>query len=140
MRYHSERGFSLMEAIIATLIAVIAIVGLAYSFGQGRALISSYQTSRAALAAAQGRMELLSVTPSSDPALALGPGNTPGLHSQPFLVNGRTLGTVRWAVTAFDDPANGVNAIDLKMVTVTVAWAGGFNPDSVSLSRLFPAQ
>ena len=140
MEYDSERGFSLMEAIIATAIAVIAIVGLASSFGQGRAMISRYQTSRVALAAAQGQMDMLAVTPPVDSTMALGPGNTPGLHAQDFVVDGRTLGTIRWVVEPFDDPANGTNSIDLKMVTVTVAWSGGFNPGSVSLSRLFPTQ
>ena len=44
----SESGFSLMEAIVATAIAVIAVLGLAYSFGQGRAMIGRYEISRAA--------------------------------------------------------------------------------------------
>ena len=136
---HSERGFSLMEAIVATVIAVIAVLGLAYSFGQGRAMISRYEIARAALAATQDEMETLSATLSSDPALAL------GSHNRPFVLGGQTLGTVRWTVTAFDDPADGIdpadaNPFDLKQVAVSVSWTVGFNPDSTSLSRFFPAQ
>ena len=56
-------GFSLMEVIVATLIATIAITGLAYTFGLGRSFIDRYELSRAALAAAQGKVEALMATP-----------------------------------------------------------------------------
>jgi Tfp pilus assembly protein PilV len=135
----SERGFSLMEAIVAIVIAVIAVLGLAYSFGQGRAMIGRYETARAALAAAQERMELLSITASNDSTLAL------GTHGRPFAVGGQTFGAVQWNVAAYDDPSDGVggadtNPFDLKQVTVTAFWTGGISPGSASLSRLFPAQ
>ena len=146
MRLHlSERGFSLMEAIVATVIAVIAVLGLAYTFGQGRAMIGRFQISRAALAAAQERMELLAVTPASDSTLALGPGNSPGLHGRVFAIGGQPVGAVQWSVTAFDDPADGLaptdlNPFDLKQVTVTAKWTVGFSPGSVAITRFFPTQ
>jgi hypothetical protein len=141
----SERGFSLMEAIVATVIAVIAVLGLAYSFGQGRAMISRFQIARAALAAAQERMEILSVTPATDSTLALGPGNSPGLHGRVFMIGSQPSGVVQWSVTAFDDPVDGLapldpSPLDLKQVTVTAQWTIGFNPGNVTLTRFFPAQ
>jgi hypothetical protein len=134
-----------MEAIVATVIAVIAVLGLAYSFGQGRAMISRFQIARAALAAAQERLEILAVTPAGDSTLALGPGNTPGLHGRVFSIGGQPAGVVQWSVAAFDDPADGLaptdgNPFDLKQVTVTAQWTIGFNPGSVTLTRFFPTQ
>jgi hypothetical protein len=134
-----------MEAIVATVIAVIAVLGLAYSFGQGRAMIGRFGIERAALAAAQDEMERLAVTAAGDSTLALGPGGTPGYHGRPFVLDGQTLGTVQWTVTPFDDPADGLSPadpqpFDLKQVVVTVSWSVGFNPGSVTLSRFFPAQ
>ena len=40
-----ERGVGLMEVIVATIIAVIAIVALAYTFGMGRGLVNRYDRS-----------------------------------------------------------------------------------------------
>jgi len=141
----SERGFSLMEAIVATVIAIIAILGLAYSFGQGRAMIGRFDTARSALAAAQGEMDLLAATLPNDSTLAIGPGNSTGLHARDFVLAGQVVGAIRWSVTPVDDPADGVgaadpNPFDLKQVVVTVLWTTGFNPGSVSLTRFFPAQ
>lgn len=140
-----SRGFSLIEAMVATAIAVIAVIGLAYSFGQGRSMIGRYDVARSALAAAQDEMETLSVTLATDSTLALGAGNSPGLHGRPFTIDGRTLGTIQWVVTAYDDPADGIGGadpdpLDLKNVVVTVSWTDGFIPGSVSLSRFFPVK
>jgi len=141
----AEKGFSLIEAVVATVIAVIAVTGLAYSFGQGRAMIGRYEIARAALAAAQDEMEVLSLTAATDSTLALAAGNAPGYHGKPFVLDGQTLGTVQWVVTPYDDPADGTGVadpdpFDLKKVDLTATWTIGFIPGSVSLSRLFPAQ
>ena len=48
---HETRGFSLIEVLVALVIAVIAILGLAHTFGAGRGLINRYDTAREALAA-----------------------------------------------------------------------------------------
>ena len=125
-----------MEAIVATVIAVIAVLGLAYSFGQGRAMIGRYEIARVALAAAQDEMETLSVTPPNDPALAI------GSHTRTFVVGGQSLGMIQWNIGKFDDPANGLGGtgFDLKQVVVTVSWTAGFDPGSVSLTRFFPSR
>jgi Tfp pilus assembly protein PilV len=126
-RSPDERGFSLMEAIVGTVIATIAVTGLAYSFGTGRALIHRYEVGRAALGAAQARMEWLSTLPLaslSDSSVA-------------FVYRGATLGSEAWTVTPFDDPLTVANH-DMDQVSVTVTWGSGANQQSIAMTRLFP--
>jgi hypothetical protein len=122
-----------MEAIVATVIATIAVIGLAYSFSQGRSLIDRFEVARAALGVAQGRMERLSFLPLDSDSLV--EGAYPATPND-FVFEGRTLGTEGWRVEAFDDPATG-GPNDMKRVTVTVSFATGSVGDSVVLRRLF---
>ncbi len=128
----TERGFSLMEVIVATAIATIAVVGLAYTFGIGRSLINRYEIARAALAAAQNRLETLSVAVPADPALLI------GTHTNPFTLDGQQIGVEHWDVTLVG--ATDSSGTDLKLVTVTINWVQGTVQDNIQLSRLFPAQ
>lgn len=117
--------------MVAAVIAVLAVIGLAHTFGLGRAFINRFEVARAALGAAQERLELLQVTPRSSADFS-----PDSLHVRPFTHFGRQVGTEEWAVTWYDDPAMpGTN--DLKRVTVTVRWIQGSLADSLSLSRLF---
>jgi type II secretory pathway pseudopilin PulG len=129
----SQSGMTLMEVIVATLVAILAVLGLAYSFGTGRALINRYETARSAEAAAVGVLDSLSTLPRTDPAL------TTGIHSRPFAVAGNLLGTTTWDVELVDAATGGPGA-DLKKVGVTVGWTQGSFADSVQVSRLFPIQ
>jgi Tfp pilus assembly protein PilV len=133
-----DAGFSLMEAIVATLIATIAVIGLAYTFGLGRSFIDRFEVSRAALAAAQARVEALVAAPASSSDLAT------GAHNEDFVVNGLDLGEIHWVVGYWDDPADGLGAADpnpndLKIVTVEVSYRQGSAADTLRLSKLFPA-
>jgi hypothetical protein len=111
---------------------VIAILGLAFSFGQGRGLIDQYETSRAATAAAQGCMDSLAVLPPADPALTL------GTHpAQTLTLDGQPLGTIVWDVASVSDPVAGGST--LKKVVVTVTWNAGALTNSTQLSRLILA-
>jgi hypothetical protein len=128
-----------MEVVVATVIAVIAVVALAYSFGSGRNLINNYELARVALAAAQRRMELLGALPAADPLLQV--GRHPLTDSYDVQLDGRTLGQVFWTVEAVDDPANGQvppNDVDLKRVEVNVSWGRGGAGATIKLTRLFP--
>ncbi len=133
-----ERGVGLMEVIVATIIAVIAIVALAYTFGMGRGLVNRYENARVALAAAQSRMERLSAeSPTSvDLQMPTLPSTTHGPF--PVQVDGRTVAYESWTIAAYDDPANGPGGTDLKQVTVTVSWGSQGPSERVSLARLFP--
>ena len=135
-----QRGFSLIEAVVATAIAVIAVIGIAHSFGMGRALITRYEVGRVALGLAQRRMETFAMRPSAEIAI------TPG-DSVQFVYEGVPLGYESWAVAWVDDPydgtgggdtSNGPN--DMKRVTVAVRWGTGSNANAVILNRLLPAQ
>ncbi len=125
-----------MEVVVATVIAVIAVVALAYSFGMGRGLVNQYEVARMALAAAQRRMEMLAAAPTSAD-LALGPGNTTVTRGPlDVVVDGRTSCRESWTVERFADPVNPASA-DLKKVTVTVEWGQSRPNESITLTRLF---
>ena len=117
---------------MATAIAVIAVIAMAYSFGLGRSFINVFEVRRVADARAQGCMEWLSSLPATDPNLGLG-AHPPA--PQPFIVNRVTIGGVRWMVgPATDVPP--VAAALLRDVTVSVNWNVGGFADSVTYSRL----
>lgn len=126
----SERGFSLIEVVVATVIAVIAVMGLAYSFGNARGLVDRYEAARLALAAAQRRMELLAVLPADADSLQVGRS-----CDREVVVDGAIVAHEAWTVTPYTDPALGPG---LKRVVVTVTWGGGTAAETVQLARLFP--
>jgi type II secretory pathway pseudopilin PulG len=130
-----------MEIIVATIVAVIAIVALAYTFGIGRGLVNRYEAARVALAAAQRRMERLAASPPTSPDLQIPtfPSTTYGPF--PVQVDGRVVAYESWTVEAYDDPADGSHTgtdLDLKRVTVSVTWGGRGPNETVTLTRLFP--
>jgi hypothetical protein len=128
-----ERGVGLMEIIVATVIAVIAILALAYTFGTGSGLVGRYAGARVGLAAAQRRLEILSTLPASAPELQLH-----SVHLNDIQLEGGTVARETWTVNAWDDPADGVSGdVDLKRVRVNVRFGQGPN-DTLSLTRLFP--
>lgn len=131
-----ERGFSLMEAVVATAIAIIAIMGMAHSFGIGRALVNRYELGRVALGAAQQRMDWLTVLRRSDPALAYGQHDTLDV-----VIDSRVVARESWLVTPVDDPADGLGGSDpvpqdLRRVTVTVTWGDATPAETIQLSSL----
>jgi type II secretory pathway pseudopilin PulG len=127
-----ERGFSLVEALTAATISVIAVMGLAYSFGVGRGLVNRYEVARAALGEAQSQLEALQLAPRNDPSMTIGYVSPP----TPFLYEGATLGTSSWRVVAYDDPSL-PGTVNLKRVIMTVQWTRNAQTDSVSLERLW---
>jgi hypothetical protein len=105
----------------------------------GRGFIDRFEVGRAALAEAQGRMEMIASRPASDTLCRIYP--TGQYHMSYFRVGGRTLGTELWTVIWKDDPAdnpNDPNQHDLREATVTVRFQHGEMPDSVRLTRLLP--
>src|SRR5262249_5885492 len=84
----SEARFTLVEALVAAIIAVLAVVGLAHTFGLGRAFINRFEVARAALGAAQERLELLQITPRTSADFS-----PDSLHVRPFSHSGRDVGT-----------------------------------------------
>lgn len=121
-----------MEALTAATISVIAVLGLAYSFGVGRGMVNRYEVARAALGEAQSQLEALTTLPNNDPTLALGYAAA----LTPFRYEGATVGSSYWRVVGYDEPhlTGGVN---LKRVVMTVRWQSDARMDSLSLERLW---
>ncbi len=133
-----ENGFTLIEAMVASIIAVIAVLGLAFSFSAGRGMVDRYAAARDGLAAAEQRMERLSILGLKDP---LNAELSPGAHGpRPRPLNGNLTGTEEWTVTWVDDPADNAggdpNPNDYKRVTVDVRWMSGTVQDHIQLSRI----
>ena len=140
-----QRGFTLIEVITAGVIAVIAVMGLAFTFSAGRGMIDRYAAARDGLAAAEQRLERLSIMGLRDPSNpdldALPP---PGKLHGPFprSLNGNATGAEQWTVTWVDDPADNAgaggdpNPNDYKLVTVDVRWMSGAVQDHLQLTRI----
>ena len=133
LHVENENGFSLVEVITATVIAAVAVIGLAYSFSTGRTLIDRFETAREALGSAEERLAILSETAPSDTAFDI------GTHTAGFFSDGQMIGTQIWTVSDWDDPAAGVDD-SLKRVIVAVTWSWGTFDDTVRIERLFPAR
>jgi type II secretory pathway pseudopilin PulG len=131
-------GFTLTEVLVALLITVIAVMGLASTFGIGRGLIDRYATARSAMGVAQDRMERLRMeslkdllVPDLDPAVAH-PVTT-------VTLDGRVQGQETWTIEWLHDP-QGYGSQDYKRVHVTVTWFQAGASDSVALNSIFLAR
>lgn len=138
IRVHSrpelnQRGLGIAEVIASTLIAALAVIGLAYSLGVGRGLIDRYQYARNALGQVSGVLD--SLTTLNIPLA------TPSLVSRDFIVNGAKVGTLTCITEWADDPADGTYPIDpdtndVKRVVVRAEWDRNGVHDEVALERL----
>jgi len=133
------RGFSLIEVMVAAIISVIAVMGLAYSFSAGRGLIDRFATARDALEAAGKRLETLAMEARkdlADPDLAAGDHGPLSLT-----LNQNQTGSEAWTVAWVDDPVDNaggdLDPNDYKRVTVKVRWNQAGLRDSIVLSRSF---
>jgi prepilin-type N-terminal cleavage/methylation domain-containing protein len=134
-------GFSLIEVMVATVVAVIAVLGLAYSFSAGRGLIDRFAAARDAMEAVQNRLDRLAVQAVRDPAT---PDLNIGTHG-PFarIVNHNLTGTESWPVVWVNDPVDDggpggdADPNDYKRATVTIHWNQGAQQDQLSMSRSF---
>lgn len=131
----NQQGFSLIEALTATVIAVLAVLGLAYTFGVGSGQVNRYAVARAALGAAESRMERLLLLADTEPGSdSLSDGYRSA--STPFLHNGDAVGSLWWHVDPYNDPDLPENP-DLLRLVVCVRWNTSV-PDSVQFSQLLP--
>lgn len=134
LRPLDERGIGLAEVVASTLIATLAVIGLAYSFGIGRGLIDRYQVARLALSRAQLLVDSLGTRRPGE--LLNG--------SQPFWLPGNAPpGIETWVITPVDDPIDGTQAmgtddqpVDLQHIHVVVSWRLGGAVDSMGLDRI----
>ncbi len=137
-RSRDAQGFSLMEAIVATVIAVLAAIGLAYTFGVGRGNINRFEVARAADAIAQARMEWLSSLALSDAGSdSLTVAGSYAAPPESLDLNGATVVSERWIVEPAPSTVPSNIRDNLTRVTVEVAWNMGSMPDTARYSRLF---
>jgi prepilin-type N-terminal cleavage/methylation domain-containing protein len=135
----AERGFSLIEVMVAAVVAVIAVLGLAYSFSAGRGFIDRFAAGRDALEAVQSRLDRLAIEAVHNPATA---DLNIGTHGPfPRILNHNLTGTETWTVVWVDDPVdNGAgdpDPDDYKRATVVIDWQQGGLHDHVQMSRSF---
>ena len=119
--------------IASTLIAALAVIGLAYSFGIGRGLIDRYQYARNALGQVSGVLDSLTTLNI--------PLTTPSSVTRPFLVNGNPVGTLTYTTDWIDDPADGMyptdpDKNDLRHVVVRAEWDRNGVHDEVEIERM----
>src|SRR5438445_8326009 len=113
---HGARGFSLLEAVAATSFLALALMAFAANTISLTHNEKSADSTSAAHALAQQKLEQLRSTPLG--AVQVASGNYTDA-SNPLSADGTQGGpfTRTWAVSANDSPAFG-----LRTVTVTVAW------------------
>jgi hypothetical protein len=133
----SERGLGLFEVMAGTVVATLAVLGLAYSFGIGRGLIDRYEVARRALGRAEYVMDSLGTVPPDQRVSG----------SQPFWIDGMAdqAGVTSWTMETIDDPIDGTGGADpepadMKRAIVVVQWKLGDALDQLVLTRLMLAQ
>ena len=113
---HGARGFSLLEAVAATSFLALALMAFAANTISLTHNEKSADSTSAAHALAQQKLEQLRSMPLGAAALNPGPYIDP---ANPLQADGTAGGTFtrRWVVSGNDSPASG-----LRTVTVTVSW------------------
>jgi hypothetical protein len=130
------RGFSLMEAIVATVIAVIAALGMAYTFGIGRSNINRFEVARTADALAQSRMDFLGVIADENPLSdSLHLGSHPAVTNA-FRYHGVVMGQEYWRVEPSPSSLPATIRNDVMRVTTVVTWTMGGFADSAAYTRI----
>ncbi len=145
---NSEKGLTLVEIIMATIILGIAVISFSYMFGTAGGNIVKLGDQRVCLQLAQQELEDLLRLPYNDPALAVTGGftnrrfNRPPADTKEQALDGDLF--VRWQVSYFDDPyyPNGVGQ-DYKAITLELyddlfdeaTWSLGTNPSGEITDR-----
>lgn len=133
-------GFTLTEVLVALLITVIAVLGLAHTFGLGRGLIDRYAVARDAMGVAERRMEILRMEARAD---AANPDLSTGAHPATPIdikLDGVVGGKESWQVDGVPDPTfSGGGGSDYRKVTVTITWKLSGIDDGITMSTIFEA-
>jgi len=118
---HLERGTSLVEALVATVVAVVAALAMVFALVSGSTAIRSMRIERGASFVAQKQMETLLSKPTSDASLTIG-DHGPQTATLPY-VSGQTTWNVSWMDDALDGTGGSdSNPQDYKKLVVTISW------------------
>lgn len=117
MAIKDQKGFSLIEAIVATTVLSVGLLGLIGMFGAGYQALDGGDKRTIAAKLARDQMEMLrskSISPISPPM-----EDSPHGHPNDTYIDGRPLGMRRqWSVVKSPSDAN------IWVITVEVSWEG----------------
>lgn len=119
----SERGFSLVEILVALIVITVGIMGVAQLFPSASRGQVRDRMLEGATYMAQEQLETLGNLTWSDPSLTA--GRHPATGTQPCGDSGQ-WGRY-WQVTTMAAPLD-----NLKLVTITVRWTAAARTDSVT--------
>lgn len=123
-------GFSLVELMAAMVITVVAIMGLAHTFGLGTGFIDRYSSARAALARATGQLEHIRAQVRG------GSGVSDADTVSAIVLSPGQNATLRTLIQGVDDAADGSGGTDYYRVTASVQWTQAGMTDSVKVVTL----
>lgn len=116
-----ERGSSLVESLIAAVVATAGAMAMIFAVVSGNAGIKSNRIERGAFFAAQQKLERLVVKPPADAELTIG-SHGPVTTALPW-VSGQTSWTVSWVDDALDGTGGSdTDPQDYKKVQISVTW------------------
>jgi hypothetical protein len=116
-----ERGSSLVENMVASVVAIAGAMAMIFAIVSANAGIKSNRIERGAFFAAQQKLERLVVKPPSDPELTIG-SHGPVTTALPW-VSGQTSWTVSWMDDALDGTGGSdTDPQDYRKLQVTVTW------------------
>jgi prepilin-type N-terminal cleavage/methylation domain-containing protein len=119
---HSERGFSLVEILMALVVITIGIMGVAQMFPSASRGQVRDKMLQGATYLAQEQLETLSNLTWSDPSLTAGRHPAAGVTA----CGTNNAWNRYWKVTAMAAPLD-----NLKLITVIVQWSAVGRADSV---------
>ena len=132
-----ESGSSLVEGLIAAVVAIIAALAMIFALVSANAGVKSMRIERGAFFVVQQQMEKLIAKPSSDPNLTIG-NHGPQSAALPY-VAGQTTWNVAWV----DDTLDGVSPSDsdpqdYRKLQVTVTWTDVISRSVALTTYLYP--
>ena len=133
--FRDNRAFSLVEALIATLVLAISFVSLFAAFSTGFAAV---EVSRENLRATQVLLEKLETIRLYSWTQINQSGFIPSTFSAPFNPSTNTTGgfTFQGTVTITNSPVSEAYSNDLKLVTVQVNWTSARITRKATMSTL----
>ena len=146
----NQRGLTLLELIVAIAILTTVILGVAFLFSTGKGNVDRLSWRRAALAAAQERLEELRTPASTAETTAVNASVNQMVHlnASALKLAGVRTASEYWHIWWEDDPVDALKASnppddtpwDNKRVREVVIWSNGIgaNKDSVVIESILP--
>jgi len=123
--HENEKGVTLVEVIVSTLILSFVLLATGYMFVLGRNNINSYGDERTALTVAVREMEDLKRLPYYHPWLIEGTHESEAglvvIDDRGSVADGDDIkACLRWIIRDIDDDSNGIETGDYRFFTVEI--------------------